>query len=64
MDGDFAFSDAAKAHTKGDQLRKAAYMGKLAAIKDLLDDGVNPDDIDKKGRTALYCASMKGHIRP
>ena len=61
---EFAFaSNAAKAHSQGDKLRKAAYMGKLVEIKDLLDGGADVDDQDAKGRTALYCASLKGHIR-
>ncbi|CAI7631303.1 unnamed protein product [Penicillium pancosmium] len=47
--------------TKSTPLFDAAYRGNLAAVKILLDYGVNPNGRDKTKRTPLYAASGRGH---
>jgi ankyrin repeat protein/uncharacterized protein DUF3471 len=47
---------------RGDELRRAATAGDVAKVKELLEQGVDPNSANRYGGTALSFASDKGHI--
>ena len=46
----------------GDALRAAASKGCLAAVRFLVEEGVNKTDKDKQGRTPLMLATQNNHL--
>jgi ankyrin repeat protein len=42
-----------------DRLHKAAYRGDLSVVKSILKDGVDPDERDSFGGTALHAAMFQ-----
>ena len=48
--------------TKAEQLQDAASKGDAAAVKKLLDEGVDPNTKFRYNATALFFASLHGHV--
>ncbi|EKX34968.1 hypothetical protein GUITHDRAFT_80170, partial [Guillardia theta CCMP2712] len=46
----------------GVELCEAAYAGNVEQVRRLLDNGVNVNDSDYDGRTALHLAACEGHV--
>lgn len=44
-------------------LHQAAGCGDIAAVKDMISDGADIDEFDKKERTPLHFAAYKGHTK-
>lgn len=42
-------------------LHKAAYLGLEEAIRTMLDEGADPNEIDEQGETPLHKAAREGH---
>jgi uncharacterized protein len=48
--------------SEGVDLMVAAASGNIAAMRTLVNDGVNLDETDKEGKTALMYAAEGGHV--
>ena len=51
-----------KTLTTRDALRVAATKGCLAAVRFLVEEGVNKTDTDQEGRTPLMLATQNNHL--
>lgn len=46
-----------------DRLHKAAYYGQIEKVKSILKEGINPDDRDSSGGTALHASMFQDNTQ-